>query len=240
MTTKRRKSTQAKRTGKIDRRERQPSKWAWLSSGFVVALIGLLGALIPRYIHGSPRPTPALELDSVSVESYAEIHPNSSPSGPVTLDFKVHNTGEQIAVITDVRIRVQQFMDLPLYQSQSSASRASSQNALPVSASYGFVMPLSVGGNYDISISDQVEPDQADRFQASLRLPSGGTSSNTDIYLYRVHLTLLYGGSRTLDAGEAIFSLPEDTRNSSFQNPASETTQLHHFLTQSGVRPPDM
>jgi hypothetical protein len=150
-----------------------------------VALIGLLAALIPRYINGSHRPTPALELDSVSIESYAELHPNSSPSGPVILDFKAHNTGDQVAVITAVRIRVQQSMNLPLYHCEvqcststsggSSASKASNGSYLPPSALYGFKMPLRAGGNYVISVSDQVEPNQADRFQASLQLPSGGT-----------------------------------------------------------------
>jgi hypothetical protein len=132
MARKRRESTQARRTGKTDRRGRKPTRWAWLSSGFVVALIGLLAAIIPHYINGSPRPV--LDLDSVSVQSYAETHPNISPSsspssGPITLDFKVSNTGNQLAVITVAQITVQQFMNLPLHQPASTGSTGSPASA---------------------------------------------------------------------------------------------------------------
>jgi cytochrome c-type biogenesis protein CcmH/NrfG len=56
------------------------SRWGWLNAGIVIALVGVLGvvlaAVIPHYLGPGAPSAPDLEVDSVTLQSFAEQHPS--------------------------------------------------------------------------------------------------------------------------------------------------------------------
>ena len=95
------------------------NRWRWLDTGSIAAaLVGLvgvvLGVVLPYYVNAAPPPGPNLEVDSVIPQSFARLCAQRHPDIPVppdlpgseTLDFKVRNTGDQLALITGIRIIV--------------------------------------------------------------------------------------------------------------------------------------
>jgi len=175
-------------------------KWGWLNAGFVVALIGLLGAILPGYLNNPPSPKPDLEMDSVTVEPYHNTHSLAASSaaggatGITTIDFKVSNTGDQLAVITGLDVKVDSVKYFPPHFTGG---------LLPVSASYGYTLPLYAGPGHEAMLNEQIAPDQADRFDLNLQLPPNAIKGAR--YAYRVHFNLLYDNGSSIDAGYQSF-----------------------------------
>jgi hypothetical protein len=200
-----------KRRAKASGGGKKNSVWTVLNAGFVVALVGLAGALgaviIPHFLDG-PSSTSGgsggspggqeLRVDSVTVESWAQAHPNVETDGLPgydTLDFKVQNVGGQLAVISAVRIQIEKIK--PIYQSGILAY-------LPPSAQYYFTLPFK-DGPCSAPVSEEVAAGQADRFDLNLEL-SGATAPNQP-YQYNVELSLVYGQGALLSAGDETLLL---------------------------------
>jgi len=118
MTRRVKKNNRTRKSGSAQPRNR----WGWLNTGITVALVGVIGAvlaaILPRYIDTAPPLRAKLEVDSVVAQSYAEQRLNIATSlpgyenvaGPLpgyeTLDFKLRNTGNELAFVTGIRIVV--------------------------------------------------------------------------------------------------------------------------------------
>ena len=176
-------------------------RWGWLRHPLVwlapLATAGVTAfvvTLATGYAHhfGSGGGSPRLEVDSVTVTSSASALKS-------TVDFKMRNTGNQLAIITGVRLSILQFAKL---------THCESQGALTSTGTYRANMPESPrpGARVNIPVSQQVGPDSAEEFKIELRIPRDMSAA---IYFYRVHLDLLYDNAATpVDAGEAFISLP--------------------------------
>jgi hypothetical protein len=178
----------------------------WIIAGVIVAIIGLAGAITPIVLdQGLPRPVASLQLDSLTVESYTALHPGATLGGPDTLDFKFRNLGAELALITGVRISVQ-------HVTEAVRVACNFTPVLPVSALYGTTLPLvsprSGTTTLTVSVSETVSPDQADRFDIRLSLPTGACPGA--IYAYELNISILYNGNRAINAGRLLVALPEN------------------------------
>ncbi|HUB40584.1 MAG TPA: hypothetical protein VMA72_17195 [Streptosporangiaceae bacterium] len=179
-------------------------KWTLLNSAFAVAIIGLIGVLagvfIPHFLDKPPATAaPKLEVDSVTVDS--PQYPK-----PTNIFFKIRNTGDQLAVITGVTLRIDRSAQLPVCFSQGS---------LPVSGHYPGTLPPKPPKGYvtRIPVSQQIGPDEADQFEVQLR-PSNDIPSET-ITLYDATASIIYDNRSTppLGAGKLTLSMPRVPNN---------------------------
>jgi hypothetical protein len=144
-----------------------------------------------------------LEIDSITFESYDQTHSSSAGQsseplpGPVTFDFKLRDTGTQVSLITGIDVRVSSvefhppcLLCLPM---------------LPVSATYGYVLPLKAGPTREIPLSEVVEPDGVDRFDLNLQLPPG--TSITSWYNYVIYMSLIYNDNQHINIGYESFTI---------------------------------
>jgi hypothetical protein len=206
MATRRKRNSGAKR-GQGGQENKKPGRWTWLNTGIVVASVGAVGAVIaaiitvviPHFFDGTPPPAPNLEVDSVTGQVGATQTASLDASiggntGYETLDFKVRNTGNQLALVDAVRITI---------QSYSVRTSGVSGSFLPVSATYVFPLPLQKGV-FTAQVSEEVAPDQADRFDLIVSLPK-----NTLIGTYTYHLgfALVYDKGNSVNAGYMTVSL---------------------------------
>jgi hypothetical protein len=184
-------------------------KWTLLNSAFAVAIIGLIGVLagvfIPHFLDRPPATAaPKLEVDSVTVDS----PPPRYYQKPTKIFFTIRNTGNQLAVITSVTLRINRSAQLPVCYS--------GQGNLPVSGPpYPGTLPPkpSKGHVTRIPVSQQIGPDQPDKFEVQLR-PSNGVASET-ITLYDVTASIIYDNQSTppLGAGKLTLSMPRVPNN---------------------------
>jgi hypothetical protein len=147
-----------------------------------------------------PGKSPKLEVDSVSISTPA--------SGQrATLDLKLRNIGNQLAIITGVQLHILQFATL---------RHCEEQGDLTPTGKYHANMPMraKIGDSIDVPISQQVAPDAADRFKVLLRLPADFPGT---VYSYRVRLDLRYDNS-AIQRGisDAIVFLPFVPRSDYF------------------------
>jgi hypothetical protein len=174
------------------------------------AIGAILAAVIPHYLDSSPPPAPDLEVDSVTVQSYVEQHPSLASdseggTGYDTLDFKIRNTGSQLALIDGVRIIV---------HSVNVLSAHVFGTFVPVSASYGFTIPIRAG-KFTAPVSEEVAPDQADRFNLNISLPKNTPNAS---YVYDISLTLIYDKGNSVSAGSTTLYLsPGYTRSTTVE-----------------------
>jgi hypothetical protein len=68
---------------------------------------------------------------------------------------------------------------------------------VPVSANYGFILPLRAG-TFTAPVSEEVPPDQADRFDLNLRLPK---TTEFPYYEFQVSLAIVYDKGSVINAG---------------------------------------
>jgi hypothetical protein len=203
MTARAKKGSGTKRKRKNFRGKQSGSRWSWLNAGIVVALVGVIGAVlaavVPHYLDASTPSAPNLEVDSVTAQSYVEQHASlasdsdGSP-GYETLDFKLRNTGGQLAFITGVRITVH---SLRVLQSSDFGT------FVPVSALYGFVIPIRTG-TFTAPVSEDIEPGQADRFELNISLPRNTGDAQ---YIYGISLALVYDKGNAVNAGQMSLDL---------------------------------
>ncbi len=197
MTRRVKKNNRTRKSGSAQPRNR----WGWLNTGITVALVGVIGAvlaaILPRYIDTAPPLRARLEVDSVVAQSYAEQRLNIATSLPgyETLDFKLRNTGNELAFVTGIRIVVKSIK-------YSREIPTSSGAYVPLSASYGLVMPVK-RGTFVEPVSEEVAPGQPDRFRSNISLPKNAACC---LYTYHLDLALIYNKNDFVNAG----SMPLD------------------------------
>jgi hypothetical protein len=185
------------------RRKKSGNRWRWLNAGIVIALVGVLGAVLaavlPHYLGPGSPSAPDLEVDSITLQSYAQQHPSlisdaGSEPGYETLDFKLRNTGGQLAFISGVRITVNSLAVL---------HASVFGTFVPVSATYGFILPTRKG-IFTAQVSEEAAPGQADRFDLSISLPKNTPEA---LYAFDISLALVYDKSNAVSAGKISLDL---------------------------------
>ncbi len=205
-------------SGNQRRAARQPEKprrrkliWlGTLGTAGIAVLVGVLVSVLSTQAQRVVPPpsgstAPQLEVDGVNLTSA-----NTQVSGngidlnftPYKIDIKVLNTGNGVAVINDARLIIQKFAVLP---------QCATQGYLGSSHTYSGDMPINPkpGQMVNVPLSQEIQPNDADRFDLllSVPLPHGKVSSN--IYLYRVQLYLTYNvNTKPLDVSEVLVDLP--------------------------------
>jgi hypothetical protein len=141
---------------------------------------------------GSPSQAPAsshVEVDHVTYTAASFKH-------PLKIDIELQNTGTQRAIITALRIRIQQVLEMPACFSQGylPSTGTSLLNIKP---------KARPGTSVTVPVNQQVGPDEADRFKVEVRGPTSEA-----VYLYRTRVTLLYDKSSQAQVGELVAAFP--------------------------------
>jgi hypothetical protein len=188
---------------------RKPAVWlGTLGTGVLIGvLVNVLSSqaerVVPPPSSASSSAAPHLEVDGVSLtDPGAPVKFTGPPFTPFKVDIKLLNTGKGLAIINSVRLIIQEFVLLPLCNSQGSFGSTGAYRAnMPINARPGQVV--------NIPVSQLVEPNGADRFDLLLRTPLLQGNAKFNIYLYRVRLFLLYNvHTKPLDVGEVLVDLP--------------------------------
>jgi hypothetical protein len=165
--------------------------------------------------------TPQLEVDSL------QFNPSPYATSPMKLEIELRNTGNQLAIVTYLQLRIAQFKAMPI---------CFTQGDLPVTGDSTVNMPANAvpGQNISVAVHQQVAPDSADRFDINLK---GPLRQDETIFLYRVNLSLLYDTSQTIPIklGEAMLSLPNVPNNEYYwtkQDAANHGTRMSFMGTQ--------
>jgi hypothetical protein len=171
-----------------------------LISVIAAAVLAVLGNYVYRSMTAAPPPAARLEVDGIVV-----MAPDPALIGDNTtryfdrLYFQLRNTGSQLAILSGVTLGIQQHAVVPL---------CFTQGYLPSTGHYRTDLPEhpSPGSVVTIPISQQIGPDEADRFDVAVRIPFG---PNEAIHLYRLRVSLTYDRAvPPISVGEVIVALP--------------------------------
>jgi hypothetical protein len=187
-----------------------------------VALLGLAAILIPgtfyvrervtddpkRAVTGAAPSGTSVRAAKVEVVDMLVDTPKDGERRPVSLDIKVLNTGTQRSIIKRAVVTIRKFSMLTVCAGEG--------GGLDVSATYGLKMPTHPipGQRIEIPVSQQIGPDEADRFKLNLRLPEaaawvGGNPDAGKLFIYHIGVELVRDKDSTkLEAGEAVAALP--------------------------------
>jgi len=181
--------------------------WGGISA--IAAIVSVVVAIVVAWPRSTSRPdslgsSPRLELDDV------QVHPKISerhnlPSFSDQIYFSLRNTGNQLAIITGLKLQVQQFAQMPeCYSSGSLGTTGWSTVGLPGSPSTGEVVTVPV--------SQQVAPDSADKFEVSIHV----SRTARGIHIYRLQSWVIYDKQVALKAGYLLASLPVEPQDGGY------------------------
>ncbi|HWO83902.1 MAG TPA: hypothetical protein VNM38_08975 [Solirubrobacterales bacterium] len=132
-----------------------------------------------------------------------QVHDRSPfDGGRAYVEVTLHNMGARLIVIDGAQVEVQRVYRL---------RRCASQGDIVLSQSYGLVLPVDArqGEKVEMSLHQQVGPDEADRFRLGLstKLPE---SDQTSLYLFEIKIDLQNDGPQPdLPLGSVAVGLPE-------------------------------
>lgn len=200
----------------------------WGGVSGIAAIVGLIIALVTVLWPRTPsRPdslgsSPRLELDDVQITPrISEGH--GLPSFSDHVYFSLRNTGSQLAIVTGLKLQVQQFAQLPeCYSSGSLGTTGWSSLNLPANPSTGEVVTVPV--------SQQMAPDSADKFEVSLHVSKAALG----LHFYRFHSWIVYDKQVALDAGYLIASLPIEPQDGGYywtHDDQADPSRLKPFTT---------
>lgn len=181
----------------------------WGGVSAIAAVLSVAIAIVVAWPRSTSRPdslgsSPRLELDDVQVQpKITERH--GLPSFSDQIYFSLRNTGNQLAIITGLKLQVQQFAQVPeCYSSGSLGTTGWSTAGLPASPSPGEVVTVPV--------SQQVAPDSADKFEVSIHVSKAAQG----IHFYRLQSWVIYDKQVALKAGYLLASLPVEPQDGGY------------------------
>jgi hypothetical protein len=197
-------------------RARIAAKWKrWLTSAVAVAIIGAVvgafatGAVNRLFSHPATSHTvvaaPQLEVDSTLVMPKT-IQRAGRPGFVDQVYFSLRNTGSQLAIVTGLRLEVQQFLSLKeCFSAGSLLTTGWSRASLPVDPKLGTVVTVPE--------SQQLAPDSADKFEVSLHV----NNVTRGLQLYRLHAWVLYDKQAApVDARDLLVALPLEPQDGGY------------------------
>ncbi len=218
----------------------------------VVAIAaGVLVPLLSGAFRGdNERPTGALRsegLEVIDLTVGAGKPPEllADPRAPQLLDITVRNTGQVVSVITRATFRIRNFGLLRICQAGG---------GLEPTENYDVTLPPSPrpGELVEAKVSQQIRPNQADRFTFRLNVPL--IPMQDGMRLYQLDVALLHDrDTRPLTAGTAVVSVPFIPTDDYFLSPGTDTSLyspevlgcyeenekiLRRFLNLEGERSP--
>lgn len=186
-------------------------KWKWVNSALAAAIAAAVaGAVVTHWLNRpaaahTAAASPQLQVDDI------EITPKTiekSGSLPAFLDqayFSLRNTGNQLAIITGVKLEVEKFAQLPeCYSAGSLGTTGWSSVSLPADPNRGAVVTVPE--------SQQIAPDSADKFEVSLHIAKAARG----LQVYRLQAWVLYDNQVPLNAGDLIVSLPVEPEDGGY------------------------
>lgn len=201
---------------------RQPQKphrrkLVWLGTLGTAGVAVLVGVLVnvlstqAQRVVAPPSSSAAAQLvvDGVSLTSANTKDTGPGPGTsedliltPYKIDIKLLNTGNGVAVLNDARLVIEKFAALPLCETQGFLNSTHTYNSnMPINPKPGQLV--------NVPLSQEIQPNSADRFDLQLRVPLPKHVGVSKIYLYRVHLSLAYNvNTKPLDVGEVLVDLP--------------------------------
>ena len=232
-------------------RRRSEAMRTTIVSGFIAIFVatGTLAAP-PLFKALADALSPGVRLASVVVQE---------PDGEVlSMEFTIHNTGSSRGIVEEAIFTVEDVMTvLPCVGG----------GIVELSAEYDLLLPSNAeqGDQFTVPISQQVGPDEADRFAVNARLDEAFMGFET---LFRLDVELVVDGpAEDVDAGTVIVALPyspadsqlsywggehtefnldyieaqgEDGSGSMEECIDDNTQNLHDFLNAPGERPPSL
>lgn len=183
-------------SAKADANRKRPN---WLEVAGLLIGIATAGAAIFALTQGSDahdRGAARLVLDDLIVRDV-----RSGPGPHPGFEVIVHNRGNRAAVIDRADLVVRHVYAL---------QRCASQDDLPLSETYGLVLPAGAraGDRVSTHLHDQAGADEADRFKISLSVDVPSDERGT-YFLFEVGLSLHDDARRSsLPVGAALVSLP--------------------------------
>jgi hypothetical protein len=192
------------------RRATAKLKWKWVNSALVVAVVAaVVSALATHWLNRPPAAhttaaSPQLQVDSVLVTPQI-LENGGLPRFDDEVYFSLRNIGDQLAIITGVKLQVQQFAQVnECFSAGSLATTGWSSVNLPTDPAPGTVATVPV--------SQQMAPDTADKFEVSLHVPKWARG----LQVYRFHVWVLYDQQVPLNAGYLVVSLPEEPQDGGY------------------------
>lgn len=200
----------------------------WGGVSGIAAILGLIIALVavlwprtasrPDSLGSSPR----LELDVVQVSPKISER-NNLPSFSDHIYFSLRNTGSELAIVTGLKLQVQQFALLhECYSSGSLGTTGWSTLNLPANPSPGDVVTVPV--------SQQMAPDSADKFEVTIHVSKAALGA----HFYRFHAWVIYDKQVALNAGYLLASLPIEPQDGGYywtRDDQADPSRLKPFTT---------
>lgn len=186
--------------------KRQKGKPTWIEiAGLAIGVAGVVVAIVAFVIPlasegGSSTASGGADPARLVVDSFLARDFNQGPHPHAHLEVLIHNTGGTLAVLDAAVVRVERVFRV---------QRCASQNDIPLSDTYGVVLPhRGSSAAREFPIHDQVPPDGVDRFAVSLSTPLSSQSPTT-YFLFRLDLALKNDGPESpLRVGTAMLALP--------------------------------
>ncbi len=148
-------------------------------------------------VESAPR---ASHLEPVSM-TVREIHKPYQRHARLEVTF--HNTGGQLVVVSEARVRIRRVYELrPCFP----------QGDLPLSNTYGVLLPIDArpGALVRVPLHQQIGADEADRFGILFGARANGKREVEGTYLFELDIALVTDGPRSpMSLGQALVSLPE-------------------------------
>jgi hypothetical protein len=180
--------------------------------GLIVAILGLLPAYVAFLSTKQAPTTPSPSISGASVTSTSlngaglkvvdlvvlnGTDWERSPEIQVTL----HNTGSQRSIIKRALFRIQSIAAIPV---------CLTEGELMISNKYDVTLPQSLpkdAAPVEKPVSQQLGPDQADRFAFSLSVSQ--TVGHTTVYIYQLQIDFLHDTESTpLRVGNVVVAVP--------------------------------
>ena len=216
-----------------------------------IAIVVAMGTLaMPPLIKAlSDEPSPGVRLANVIVQE---------PDGDiVSMEFTIHNTGGSRGIVEEAVFTVEDVVTVV---------PCVGGGIVELSAEYDLLLPSRAekGDQFTVPVSQQVGPDEADRFAVNARLDEATMGFET---LFRLDVELVVDGpAEDVEAGTVIVPLPYSPADNKLSYWSSEHTEfnleymedqgeasagmkecidentqnLHDFLNAPGERPPSL
>jgi hypothetical protein len=171
-------------------------------AGGVGAIVGAINGSVALY---EELAGPSSHLQLVDVDFTIAHGGGTQPEGSPQLDIKLINTGEGTAFVKEADIRVEKIWTLEPPYAPAEGGGAGGGGFARISHDYEVVLPTS-GDPYtrSESLSQSVEPNEANRFTITLR--SRGRQIATD-YVFYATLSLVNEDNKRLSI-DVLFALP--------------------------------
>lgn len=181
----------------IDARESKAGKWL----GLLASLATILGVAVGFIVNDSGGESDASRSLGQARLSPVDLHVDESGENPRVI-VTVHNIGSRLVVVSQATINIRRVYAIPT---------CFSQGDLPVSNSYGIVIPADSqpGTHIESPLHQQVGPDRADRFSLDFGIAAKGDDNLTGDYLFELDISVINDGpERQVSLGNVLVSLP--------------------------------